>query len=272
MVRCYLDLDIDDARASFARATEFVKTQSLKYGLSSDDILKLGGREVLSLEEMYNNDYYWSQKGPLRTRPQPLCRIIVELYPTQAPLASANFLALCKGDKGKSKGSGVALHYKNSRLHRYVPGFIIQGGDFVMGNGSGGCSIYNDKKFKDDPQGLKLKHDCRGVLSMGNSGKNSNSSQFFFTLSNNGAPQCDKKHVVFGKIVEGGEVLTYMEDELSKHKKAGRKGPEGEDESPCVEVTITECGEWSDGMAKQGYWNSDGIFKELRSDDDIDDA
>ena len=77
----------------------------------------------------------------------------------------------------------------------------------MFGNGSGGESIYNGKKFKDERAGLQLKHDCRGVVSMGNSGKNSNTSQFFITFQ--AAPQCDGKHVVFGKVVSGFEVSSW---------------------------------------------------------------
>lgn len=89
-----------------------------------------------------------------------------------------------------------------------VPKFIVQGGDFVFGNGSGGESIYNGKKFKDERAGLGMKHDKAGVLSMGNSGKNSNTSQFFITLDK--APQCDGKHVVFGEVISGMEVSIYF--------------------------------------------------------------
>ena len=79
----------------------------------------------------------------------------------------------------------------------------MQTGDFVFGNGSGGESVYG-KKFKDERPGLALKHDRRGVVSMGNSGKNSNTSQFFITFGP--SPQCDGKHVVFGEVVAGFEV------------------------------------------------------------------
>lgn len=100
--------------------------------------------------------------------------------------------------------SGKELTYRNTALHRVVQKFIVQGGDIIFGNGSGGESIYNGKKFKDERAGLGLKHDRAGVLSMGNSGKNANTSQFFITLDN--APQCDGKHVVFGEVVSGMEV------------------------------------------------------------------
>jgi len=143
----------------------------------------------------------------MQAKPQKVTRIVVELYSDDSPLACENFKALCSGGRGKAKGSGVPLHYRGSKLHRIIPGFILQGGDFVFGNGSGGESVWN-KKFKDDPKGLKRRHDRKGVLSMGNSGKNCNTSQFFFTLSDAGAPQCDRRHVVFGQVISGLEVFT----------------------------------------------------------------
>jgi len=259
MTKCYLDIDIGDARASFKRASEFVKGNSIKYGLSSEDILKLGGREVKSLPAMYNSDFEWSQKGRMQARPQKATRLVIELFEKEAPLACENFLKLCTGEKGKAKGSGVPLWYKGSKLHRLIPGFILQGGDFVFGNGSGGESIWG-KKFKDDPAALKLKHDCRGVVSMGNSGKNQNTSQFFITLADKGAPQCDKRHAVFGKVVSGLEVLDLIE---KRHAAAASTdvGPSAELEEPAVSLTITECGMFCEGdMPLQGYYDADDKF------------
>lgn len=103
----------------------------------------------------------------------------------------------------------------------------MQGGDFVFQNGSGGESIYG-KKFKDERAGLQMKHDRRGVLSMGNSGKNSNSSQFFLTFDS--APQCDGKHVIFGEVVSGFDIMDAVE-------KFGTLNGE-----PSVQITITDCG------------------------------
>ena len=168
--RAYLDLDVDDAFAKFKRASHFVESCDLKYALSSKKIDELGGGEILRLPELYANDFEWSAKGQMRARPQPNCRVVFELYEDIAPLAVENFLALCRGDRGVDKGSGVKLHYKGCPVHRVVRGFIIQGGDIVKGNGSGGASCFG-KKFKDETKGLRLKHDRAGVLSMGNSGK-----------------------------------------------------------------------------------------------------
>jgi peptidylprolyl isomerase len=133
------------------------------------------------------------------------------------------------GNKGMGK-CGKPLHYLNTPFHRILPGFICQSGDFVMLNGSGGESIFN-KKFKDEKEGLKIKLDKRGLLAMCNTGKNSNTSQFFFTFAD-----CSKltgKHVVFGEIVDGWEVLDRIES------VGGNKDNDGK---PTTTVNIVECG------------------------------
>ena len=184
----------------------------------------------------------WSSKLPsnrsnvITELPPHGSRIVFELYWATSPLACENFSTLCTngGTSLSTKTapvgeSGKPLTYRNSTIHRITKGFVLQGGDFVFGNGSGGESIYNGKKFKDERAGLALKHDRAGILSMGNSGKNSNTSQFFITLD--AAPQCDGKHVVFGSIVSGMEVVRYVEG------YATSLGNE-----PSVPVRITDCG------------------------------
>jgi cyclophilin family peptidyl-prolyl cis-trans isomerase len=195
----FLDIDISDSHASYRRAAEFVDATDLRYHFSSKDILELGGRELQSVAGYYDMDYDWSSKGPIILKPQPACRVIIKLFEDTSPLACENFKALCTGSKGKAKASGLPLHFKGVKFHRIVPNFIIQGGDIVMQNGTGGESIFG-KKFKDERGGLLRKHDKAGVVSMCNSGKNSNTSQFFVTLRDGGCPQCDGKHVVFGEV------------------------------------------------------------------------
>ena len=254
----YIDVDVSDSRAAFKRAASFVESSSIKYGLSSNDINALGGRERLSVPELYANDFDWRTKGRCISQPQPCCRMVFELYADTSPLAVENFVALCTGSKGKSKSSGLDLCYKGSKLHRYVPNFILQGGDYVFGNGSGGESIFG-KKFKDDANGLKRRHDKRGVLSMGNGGKNSNTSQFFVTLAP--APACDKKHVVFGQLASGMEVLDLIEQSI--RESAEVTGVAGAaDEVPPVDLVITACGVWRPGVdLAQGYWAEDDTFQ-----------
>jgi peptidylprolyl isomerase len=187
-------------------------------------------------------------------------RIILELFWDVAPLACENFSKLCchhysssrydnsnKSNKIPLGECGKPLTYRGSTIHRVVPGFVMQGGDFVFGNGSGGESVFggNKKSFKDERAGLLLKHDRRGILSMGNSGKNSNTSQFFITFGP--VPQCDTKHVIFGRVISGFDVLRAVE-------MVGNTSSKG-DERPSVSVVITECGVFEPLLTPPaGYW------------------
>ncbi len=198
-------------------------------------------------------------------RPPPCGnRIVVELFWNVAPMACENFSKLCChcyspfcSDSTNNKCSkippipigecGKPLTYRGSTIHRVVPGFVMQGGDFVFGNGTGGESVFGGSKkcFKDERAGLLLKHDRRGVLSMGNSGKNSNTSQFFITFGP--VPQCDTKHVVFGRITSGFDVLRAVELTGNSSK--------GADECPSVPVLVTECGVYEPLLTPAaGYW------------------
>ncbi|KAG7368281.1 cyclophilin type peptidyl-prolyl cis-trans isomerase [Nitzschia inconspicua] len=168
---------------------------------------------------------------------QPVGRVIVKVYLDKTPLAAENFKCLCTGEKGMGR-LGKPLCYKSSRVHRIVPGFCVQMGDFTKGNGTGGESIYPPNsehgdawgKFKDE---LFMQHSKAGLLSMANSGKNTNSSQVFFTLKP--VPYLDGKHVVFGEVVEGMDVIEKIANLKTDAKQ-----------NPTQPVVISECGEVKD--------------------------
>lgn len=167
-------------------------------------------------------------------------RILFELFTSVVPKTAENFRALCTGEKGVSPKSGKPLHFKGSIFHRIIKEFMVQGGDFTNADGTGGESIYGEK-FEDE--NLELKHDVPGLLSMANAGPNTNGSQFFITTVP--TAHLDGKHVVFGKVIKGMNVVRALENV----EKNGEK--------PVKECRISDCGELQPGE-EDGCITDDG--------------
>ncbi|KAI0012292.1 cyclophilin-like domain-containing protein [Xylariaceae sp. FL0662B] len=163
---------------------------------------------------------------------KPAGRITFELYDDVVPKTAENFRCLCTGEKGLGK-AGKQLTYKGSTFHRVIKQFMIQGGDFTAGNGTGGESIYG-AKFEDE--NFELKHERPFLLSMANAGPGTNGSQFFITTVP--TPHLDNKHVVFGEVKTGKSIVRQIENLHTQNDK------------PVKDATITDCGELTGAAAE----------------------
>ncbi|TMW55224.1 hypothetical protein Poli38472_013115 [Pythium oligandrum] len=183
-------------------------------GLKKTPVKEYGGELVIT-DKVYfdigiNNDY--------------VGKIVMGLYGDVQPKTVENFRALCSGERGVGK-QGKPLHYKGATFHRIIPGFMIQGGDFTRGDGRGGESIYG-QRFADED--LSVPHGGAGTLSMANAGPNSNGSQFFICTGE--TPWLDGKHIVFGRVLDGMDVVDIIE---SCGRRSGK---------PTALVRILDCG------------------------------
>ncbi|KAI9047612.1 hypothetical protein LZ554_008325 [Drepanopeziza brunnea f. sp. 'monogermtubi'] len=159
---------------------------------------------------------------------EKLGRIKFELFADVVPKTAENFRQFCTGETKNHLGKPQG--YKGSKFHRIIKDFMCQGGDFLVGDGTGSTCIYGTTNFADES--FERKHTEPGLLSMANAGPNSNGSQFFITTVP--TPFLDGKHVVFGKVVEGMDVVRMMEN-----TKTGYRGKD----VPNQEVLISLCGE-----------------------------
>mmetsp|Transcript_12642 Transcript_12642/g.24522 ORF Transcript_12642/g.24522 Transcript_12642/m.24522 type:complete len:183 (-) Transcript_12642:249-797(-) len=157
---------------------------------------------------------------------QPQGRLRFELRKDVVPRTTENFRQLCTGEMRKD---GFPVGYKGAKFHRIIKDFMVQGGDFLNGDGTGSTSIYGTRF---DDENFELKHDGPGLLSMANSGPNTNGCQFFITCAK--CEWLDGKHVVFGKLLADEESSLLLRKLENVRTKA---------QSPQLECLVTECGE-----------------------------
>lgn len=221
------------------------KNKDVRKALSQlkDEVVKAKNKEKAAFGGIFGKvDMYDDKKGPLVPNAKGtnthvyfqikhgevvLGKVIMQLYQDITPITAENFRCLCTGEKGISRISAKPLSYKGCGFHRVIQSFMLQGGDFTNGDGTGGESIHGEK-FADE--NFIIKHTKEGQLSMANAGPGTNGSQFFITCKE--TPHLDGKHVVFGHVVEGLDIVKQMENV-----------PCGPNDKPEQDLIIEECGE-----------------------------
>eukprot|EP01091_Cochliopodium_minus_P015442 TRINITY_DN5500_c0_g1_i1.p1 TRINITY_DN5500_c0_g1~~TRINITY_DN5500_c0_g1_i1.p1 ORF type:complete len:481 (-),score=182.94 TRINITY_DN5500_c0_g1_i1:37-1479(-) len=181
-----------------------------------------------SLYEETKTPYFWEGPNPkvfleITIGEEVAGKMIIELYADKVPRTAINFRSLCTGEKGE--GAKNTLHYLSTFIHKVEKGFGIYGGDTEHKYGLGGESIYGSDF---DNEGYHFKHDSEGVLTMVNNGKQKNTSLFMITCR--AAPELDDKQVVFGKVIEGLDVLKKIENSETKSSR------------PVVPIRVSGCG------------------------------
>ncbi|KAI7895044.1 cyclophilin [Mucor mucedo] len=237
--KVFLEIKIGDIEAytdalnRYNKAKAWVKQWSSTYGFASDNLDELESEDKETLRDILSSDPTATSEQWIIEAPLPLKggKVVIDLMEKECPKTCENFVQLCVGGK-VGKSSKKPLFFKGTRMFRLVKDFMVQGGDVTRGDGSGGDSIYNGK-FNDEKPGLAKKFNKAGLLAMANSGKNSNTSQFFMTLGDK-HPQFEKingKYVIFGQVVEGLDVLQQI-NQVNEIK-----------ENPQETITVTDCGE-----------------------------
>lgn len=172
-----LDIDSDDITSGTVRTTKIQSSTEDEESEPADDLVYMG----------------------INVGNKQLGRIVIKLFSDIVPYTAKNFREIAKGSESNK------LNYKGAPFHRIIKDFMIQGGDITNGDGTGGLSIYGGK-FQDE--NFEIPHDRPGLLSMANSGPDTNGSQFFITTGP--APHLDGKHVVFGQVVDGLSIIEYL--------------------------------------------------------------
>ena len=245
--RVFLDLEIGEPAAAAAQAAAhaaagaFLAARRAQYGWPAALAELDADAEARELFlEAFAGDPAWAARLPDNETPRlappdalTRGRLEIALDSAGCPKTAENFRLLCTGGKGKGKASGKPLHYRGSLLHRIIPGFMAQGGDFVRGDGSGGEAAIGGGALKDEPAGLRAKHGAAGVVAMAHAGRpNSAASGFYVTLAP--APQLDGRHVVFGRVVNADGLALLGRLEALAASAGG---------APRVPVVIADCGQ-----------------------------